>query len=172
MKYCFMMILLFVSISAFSDYDRSDFGRWLDDDNDCQNLRQEILIEKSLSQVTYDETGCKVKSGLWKDDYTGIFYTRSSDVDIDHIVPLKHAFDSGADFWGKDKMSDFFNDPLNLSITRDRVNQSKGSKSIMDWAPEVNKCQYAARWVMVKVSYDLNFNDDEIMFLRNLTDEC
>ena len=83
-----------------SSYNRKDWPHWIDIDRDCQNTRQEMLIATSRIPVTFkDSRHCTVASGEWFGVYTGKTFTKASNVDIDHIVPLAHAHRHGADKW-------------------------------------------------------------------------
>lgn len=55
-----------------------------------------------------------VISGSWFDPYSGKYFTKANDLDIDHIVPLKHAHSSGASRWDIGKRREFANDYENL----------------------------------------------------------
>src|SRR4051794_14242797 len=76
-------------------YDRDEFKHWVDADGDCQDTRDEVLAAESLVEVG----GCDVSTGKWFSYYDRQTWTQSSDVDIDHMVPLKEAWDSGAHAW-------------------------------------------------------------------------
>ena len=78
-------------------YDRSAWRHWIDADRDCQNTRHEVLIEESLTPVTFKtDKGCRVVSGNWLGAYSGEVFTDASKLDIDHLVPLKEAHESGS----------------------------------------------------------------------------
>ena len=72
-------------------YNRDLYGGWIDADGDCQNTRQEVLIEESLIPVELDSRGCRVQSGEWFDPFTGQTCTNPGDLDIDHFIPLAEA---------------------------------------------------------------------------------
>ncbi len=97
-------------------YQRSAFGHgWDDADGDCQDSRAEALIAQSTTKVRFaDESRCRVVTGRWISPFTGKVIQNSSDIDIDHVVPLKWAWDHGANIWTKDKREKFANDPVNL----------------------------------------------------------
>ena len=83
-------------------YDRDEWNHWIDSDKDCQNTRHEILQTESLISVTFkDNEKWQVASGEWDDSYTGEIITDATEIDIDHMVPLKNAHDS--DEWPWDK---------------------------------------------------------------------
>ena len=96
-----LFLLLTTTVLADSaicpKYERKSYHHWIDEDRDCQNARHEVLIEESLSSVTF-KTGkvCKVLSGNWDDPYSGRTITDTTKLDIDHMVPLKEAHQSGA----------------------------------------------------------------------------
>ncbi len=137
-------------------YDRSAFGRWLDDDNDCMNTRHELLQQLSTRSVSYSEDGCRVERGRWLDPYTDRTFLSSSDLDIDHLVPLKWAWDNGADTWDDEKRQRFANDPVNLFAVDDSTNRSKGAQGPQHWLPPNGgfHCQYLIRYQRVLKIYD------------------
>ena len=161
MKKYILLILLF-PILCFS-YDRSDWKHWIDEDKDCQNTRAEILIERSLSKIEYSSNKCTVKSGSWTDFYTGETLFNASDIDIDHVVPLKHADELVGNIWTRDQKKKFANDPMNLIITYKKFNRQKGAKTISEWLPsnKTNACRYIKRWMLVKQKYNLPISIDE-----------
>lgn len=147
-------------------YDRAEFRHWIDADGDCQNTRQEILIARSLVPVKLNKKGCTVKAGRWNDFYYDEVLERASDVDIDHVIPLKHAWDIGASAWTAEQREKFANDPENLVVTNRKYNRQKGAKTIMEWMP-VNRayaCKYAAQWFQVKEKYHLPISAKEHEF--------
>ena len=109
-------------------YDRSLYALWTDDDNDCQDTRQEVLIAESLRPVEFDEAGCRVVEGSWFDPYTALMVTNPSELDIDHLVPLAEAHRSGADAWDAELRQRFANDLSQvdgLIAVTSSVNRSK-----------------------------------------------
>lgn len=78
---------------AFSTvYNRDDWNHWIDADGDCQDTRVEILIRDSKQPVRFkSKMQCRVAAGLWALPYTGGNVTDPSQLDIDHIIPLKWA---------------------------------------------------------------------------------
>ncbi|XP_060085375.1 uncharacterized protein LOC132564765 [Ylistrum balloti] len=139
-------------------YNRKEFGGWIDEDGDCQNTRHEELIEHSKVPVkfkTYKQ--CKVVSGEWYDPYTDTAYYNASEVDIDHIIPLKEAWLSGAKNWTRKQKRVFANDPDNLIPVGKSINRKKGAKDPSQWLPP-NKdyiCEYIEQWGSIKNEYHL-----------------
>ena len=141
-------------------YKRDYFGKgWADFDRDCQNSRMEALISQSTGQVRYKtDKQCKVVSGRWISPFSGKVLYKASEVDIDHVVPLKWAWDHGANQWTKAKREKFANDPANLLSVERSLNRQKGAKGLEEWLPPKNQCQYIVRFERVVKSYGLSLS--------------
>jgi len=150
-------------VSTLSVYDRDSWPHWIDEDNDCQNLRAEILIDTSLIPVTLDSKGCVVVEGRWFDSYTSRMYTKAVELDIDHVVPLKHAHDHGAGDWSREQKQEFANDIYNLIAVERGENRRKSASGPNEWMPPAEEygCEYLQRWVGIKHKYGLWFDRDE-----------
>lgn len=158
-----------------SPYNRKDWPHWIDADRDCQNTRQEMLIATSRVRVKFkDARHCTVVSGEWFGVYTGKTFTKASDVDIDHIVPLAHAHRHGADKWTRDQRRTFANDFENLLVVDDSANQSKGDQAPHEWLPPQKDywCEYGKRWNRIKEKYRLWFSELERKTLELLAETC
>ena len=157
-----------------ADYDRSEWRHWQDFDRDCQNTRHELLIRESLDYVTFtNDRRCSVATGRWVGPYTGLTFTRASDVDIDHIIPLKYAHDHGGAEWGSLLKMVYANDPENLLVTEDNANQSKGAKGPSEYLPrEEYQCEYAKRWDFLASKYELNLDSADINVIEAILDAC
>ena len=142
-KYMLLAFVFFWILShaeaSCPKYNRKDYRHWIDSDRDCQNTRNEVLIQESLKPVSYKSSkGCKVSSGQWYGSFTGRTFTNPKKLDIDHLVPLKEAHDSGAYAWSKSKKRDYANDmshPDHLIAVAARANRSKGAKDPSEWMP-------------------------------------
>lgn len=143
-------------------YKREYFGRgWLDLDGDCRDARQEALAEQSTGQVRFDARGCRVVAGRWISPFTGKVIHDPSAIDIDHVVPLKWAWDRGAHSWPQERRERFANDPVNLLSVEASLNRSKGAKGILEWLPPSGQCQYILRFLRVVTMYDLVLSAEE-----------
>ena len=154
-------------------YDRSRFGGWSDDDNDCLTTRHEILLARSAAPVELSPEGCRAARGLWRDPYTDTEFTAAAELDIDHLVPLRYAWDRGASRWSEDKRREFANDPANLLPVAAAVNGSKGASGPLDWLPPSSDfaCEYLLRFDRVVARYGLEVAPDERARLDRLTSE-
>lgn len=168
MKHIFTLILIAACAQAplkkpSTKYNRHDWPHWSDADKDCQNTRHEILIARSLIPVSMDRKNCNVMKGKWDDYYYPEVHTLPKAVDIDHLIPLKHAHDVGGSSWSTSERERFANDPDNLVITYKVYNRTKGAKTIAQWLP-VHKdyaCKYIRDWIKVKKKYRLEFTIPE-----------
>ena len=174
-----ILLLIFTSTvlsasPACPAYDRKLWKHWIDEDKDCQNTRHEVLIEESLTPVTFKtDKGCRVVSGSWLGAYSGEIFTDASLLDIDHLVPLKEAHESGGFDWDADRRRDYANDlsDPNTLIAVDRgLNRQKGAGDPAEWLPpnQVYLVEYAEAWVAVKRKWGLTADAREIAALRKI----
>lgn len=154
-----------------SSYNREDWPHWIDIDNDCQDTRAEILIRDNIGTIKYKRNKpCNVSWGKWICPYTGKVFEKASDMDIDHIVPLSHAHQTGGSTWSREKRREFANDPMNLIATEDNINQEKGDKAPDQWHPPRKEFwhEYAKRWRVIKQKYGLTISNSEERALKEM----
>jgi len=156
-----------------SGYKRDFFKHWVDEDSDGCNTREEVLIRDSISKAQVDAYGCKVVAGDWYSPYDGRKLTDPSDIDIDHMVALKEAWDSGANVWSASMRQRFANDladSRSLIAVTDSVNRSKGDRDPSNWLPPNRGywCEYLSRWVAVKARWGLSMDQSEAGRVRKL----
>ena len=152
-------------------YDRDKFTHWIDANDDCQDTRDEVLDAESRIPVS----GCDIRTGRWRSPYDGEVWTDASDVDIDHLVPLAEAWDSGARRWNADTRKRFANDLGDrraLVAVTDNVNQSKSDQDPADWLPELRQCTYVRQWVAVKLRWGLDVDRGEKRALKRRASDC
>lgn len=161
---------------SMDGYGRSDWGRDLDEDGDCQYLRTEVLIAESLEPPVLSENGCRVVSGLWIGPFTNETFTDPGELDIDHMVPLANAYRSGAETWTPERRQDFSNDltPRHLAAVKAGANRSKSDSGPEAWKPpyEPAWCQYARDWREIKRAWDLTATHDEAAALAVMLATC
>jgi len=163
-----ILLCIFIPLSGLHadgipKYKRSYFGGWADSDGDCQNTRHEVLQELSASLMSFTDNTCRVLTGKWLDPYTGRTFRNSSDVDIDHVVPLYWAWRHGAFDWNRDKRVRFANDPRNLLAVQKSVNREKSASGPLKWLPPniAFRCSYIVRFERVSKIYDLRMSKEE-----------
>ena len=154
-------------------YDRDLFPHWHTVSGTC-DTRETVLKRDGTGVVT--SSACAATAGSWRSPYDGATWTAASDVDIDHVVPLKNAWISGASSWTTSKRESFANDlthPQLIAVT-DNVNQSKGDKSPDAWKPPLTSyhCTYARMWVRVKYFWALRITSAEKSALTTMLNTC
>ncbi|MER7396433.1 HNH endonuclease family protein [Streptomyces sp. NPDC000151] len=154
-------------------YSRDLFPHWITISGAC-NTRETVLKRDGTNVVT--DSACAATSGSWYSPYDGATWSAASDVDIDHLVPLAEAWDSGAYAWTTAKRQNLANDltrPQLLAVT-DNVNQSKGDQDPATWWPSraTYKCTYARAWVQVKYYYGLSVDSAEKSALSSVLNGC
>jgi len=158
-------------------YKRELFPLWIDADHDGCNTREEVLIAESRSRAQVDPYGCKVVAGDWYSLYDGLTFTDPAELDIDHMVPLAEAWDSGASSWDAPRRQAYANDldhPQALRAVSAAANRSKGDLDPGQWKPtrEAAWCEYANDWVTVKKAWNLSADQNEVDDLRVMLRTC
>lgn len=141
-------------------YSREQFGDGWATKGGC-DTRNIILYHDLKNTIVNDE--CKVLTGMLVDPYTGktIAFTRgtdtSDDVQIDHVVAVSNAWQTGAQQLTYEQRVKFYNDSLNLLAVDGAANQQKGDGDAATWLPKNKafRCQYVSRQISVKKKYDL-----------------
>jgi hypothetical protein len=164
---------LTVTTEDRTGYNRDLFPHWITQSGSC-NTRETVLKRDGSGVVT--DSSCAATGGSWYSPYDGATWSAASDVDIDHLVPLAEAWDSGADSWTTSRRQSFANDltrPQLLAVT-DNVNQSKGDQDPATWMPSrtAYRCTYVRAWVQVKYYYDLSVDSAEKSALQNHLASC
>jgi hypothetical protein len=160
-----------VAAETRKGYVRSRFEHWVDADDDCQDTRDEVLAAESLVAVS----GCDIQRGKWLSYYDGVTTVLSTGFDVDHLVPLAEAWDSGAKRWNGATRRRYAND---LRDTRTLVavtassNRSKSDRDPAEWMPSLGACKYVRQWVAVKIRWRLTVDRAEKRALRRLGDHC
>ena len=159
--------------SGGSTYQRTAFTHWIDADGDCQHTRTEVLVSESTVTPSYSSNRCTVTRGRWTSYYDGATWTNPADLDIDHVVALKEALESGASRWSSTSRTAYANDlafwPSLVAVT-DNVNQAKSDRDPAEWLPprSAARCTYAIQWVQVKYRWRLSIDPTERSALSSL----
>lgn len=159
---------------AGRSYDRDDWPTWADLDDDGCDTRQQVLIEQSLTPAQVDPARCTVVAGDWVSIYDGMTTEQPGDLDIDHVVALEEAHESGGWQWTPEQRRSFANDPANLVAVSASSNRSKGSRPPQEWRPTDRSswCEFARIRVDVKVRYRLTATTPERDALGEMLDTC
>ncbi len=168
-------------------YERALFGdAWTDDvtvadgHNGC-DTRNDILRRDLVDVVTKPgSNGCAVLSGTLNDPYTATSFSfqrgpeTSAEVQVDHIVSLSDAWQTGAQQWDESTRRNFANDPRNLQATLGWVNQQKGDGNAATWLPpnKAYRCTFVSRIVDVKAAYRLWVTQAERDAIVRVLESC
>jgi hypothetical protein len=192
MRWLSLVVALVISAPAFADtldgitiapevnaeYDRDAmYGDWAEED--CVDTRARVLAAESLVPVTFNEAGCSVIEGLWYDPFTGQTFTDPTfgKVQIDHLVPLKEAHQSGAHAWTDAKRRLYTNDmenPGHLIAVHGGTNGSKGCRDPGEWMPPNLGfyCAYVNAWLAVKRKWGLAVDQQEADAIQEILADC
>jgi hypothetical protein len=153
--------------SAIAAYDRAKFPHWDDEDGDGMNTRLEVLEREKISGVGWYSRW----DGIWYEGEGGL---SAPSFDIDHIVSLSEAWDSGASEWGPYDRDIFADDVLNLVAVSASSNRSKGGRDVGEWLPPDpdGMCFLSIRVIQVKSKWELSVDQVEYDTLRNNVEVC
>ena len=168
--------------AVVDSYERKEFGYgWRDTDKDGQDERQEALVywhrERGWKKAGLAEkpelivrSDGRVISGRWICRFTGDTFTDPSKLDIDHFVPLKAAWISGASEWDKERRQNYANGFGIRSRMRSWLipvsagaNRSKGARGPEEWLPKRERyhLHYAAAWIHAKKYWGMSVTEAE-----------
>ena len=153
-------------------YDRDLFEVWSDLDGDGCDTRGEVLMRDAVETFA-SGSGCDVGTGLWYSVYDGVWLDDARQLEVDHVVALKEAWDSGAKDWDRARRVAFGNDltsPLSLIAVSSSSNQAKGNADPSNWLPpnKEDLCRYIAAVVVIKARWELSMDESEHGRIRNL----
>ncbi|MHA7270095.1 HNH endonuclease family protein [Arthrobacter sp. HLT1-20] len=164
-----------------TDYQRSAFGEaWLDADANGCDTRNDVL-RRDLAAVQFTAGSlCLVAAGTLNEPYIGknVPFQRGKDssaaVQIDHVVALGNAWQTGAAALTPVQRQSLANDPLNLLAVDGDANQDKGASDAASWLPPSKKfrCHYVARQISVKAAYRLWVTPAEKGAMVNVLGRC
>ena len=164
--------------AAKTGYARSQFPHWSDPDRNGCDARNDTL-KRDLTNITYKAgtRDCKVIAGQLLDPFSGKVITFSATkvvIDIDHVVALSNAWQTGAAYFDKNKRSQIANDPLNLLAVDSKLNRQKGDGDAATWLPpsKAFRCEYVARQVAVKAKYGLWVTKPEKVAIDKILSTC
>ena len=168
--------------AAKTGYTRAQFGQtWADVDRNGCDTRNDILKRDLTGEVFKEKTReCVVLSGTLIDPFSGetINFVRgnvsSMEVQIDHVVALSNAWQTGAFKLTLKERTAFANDPLNLLAVKGRLNSQKGDGDAATWLPPLKsfRCDYVSRQIAVKLKYKLWFTAPEKEAMIRILKSC
>ena len=164
--------------AAKTGYARSQFPHWSDPDRNGCDARNDTL-KRDLTQISFKSgtRDCKVLTGQLLDPFSDkiiSFSSTKSNIDIDHVVALSNAWQTGAAYFDKTKRAAIANDPLNLIAVDAKLNRQKGDGDAATWLPPLKsyRCDYVARQIAVKAKYGLWVTQPEKGAIIKLLEKC
>lgn len=161
-------------------YSRTEFTHWSDPDKNGCDARNDTL-KRDFAWIVFRERSneCKVIKGLLLDPFSGKsinfdLQNSNSNVDIDHIVSLSNAWQTGAAYLSKEIRANFANDPLNLVAVDAKLNRQKGDGDAATWLPPLKsyRCEYVSRQIAVKYKYSLWVTSPEKKAIARVLEKC
>ncbi|MBO3681684.1 HNH endonuclease family protein [Streptomyces sp. NEAU-YJ-81] len=157
-------------------YERSKFRHWVDEDGDQCNTRAEVLIAEATVPPTVGPR-CSISGGQWHSYYDDADQSVARALDIDHMVPLAEAWDSGASAWTPAERQAYANDlgdTRALVAVTARENRQKADQDPAEWLPSspTARCRYVTDWTVVKTRWGLSVDLVEADALEQLAAEC
>lgn len=157
-------------------YERELFQHWVDADGDGCDTRQEVLIAESLTPVTLG-AGCSIEVGSWFSAADGDTLTNPASLDINHVVPLKEAWASGAHAWTPEQREAFANDLTDertLQAVSSGANRQQGENDPASWLPADLEaaCQFVHDWVAIKATWGLSVDEVERDAIEATLEAC
>lgn len=168
---------LTVTAEHASGYDRDLFNHWTDEDKDGCDTRREVLLAEAVVPPARGSR-CSLSDGEWISRYDGLTEQGNGrGFDVDHLVPLKEAWESGAHGWSSDRREQYANDlgyEHSLIAVSARSNRSKSAQDPATWMPPDagQHCWYAAAWVLVKTRWSLTVDTAEVNAVRGVLSGC
>jgi hypothetical protein len=176
------VLLLFLAVhwlARADGYNRQEWlPRWEDADGNCRDTRQEVLARDAFpGSVEWDAAGCRVVRGWWRDPYSGELRRDPGGMDIDHVVPLRWAWEHGGAAWPLERKRQFANElgyPGALVATTPAMNRGKGDKGPSRWLPKDGgaACQYGHAWATMLFLYRLEPPELDRAAIRLLVSRC
>ncbi|WP_405562971.1 HNH endonuclease family protein [Streptomyces phaeochromogenes] len=158
-------------------YTRDKFKHWNAGQlADGCTTRAEVLKSEAVT-APRQETNCVLTGGLWYSAYDDQYLDSARKLDVDHLVPLAEAWDSGASGWSAKEREAYANDqddPRALIAVSASSNRSKSDQDPSTWLPtfEGYRCQYVTDWVADKTRYGLSVDVSEEAALSETLSRC
>ncbi|MFE5484089.1 HNH endonuclease family protein [Streptomyces sp. NPDC056527] len=170
--------LVQIADESRAGYQRDSFKHWnagLDKTDGC-NTRAEVLLDEA-AEAPAVAAGCKLSGGEWLSYYDGQEVADPAKLDIDHMVPLAEAWDSGASAWTAARREAYANDQdaaTSLVAVTARSNRAKADRDPAEWMPPLPDahCRYVGEWTATKLRWGLTADQAEADALKVYAEAC
>ena len=100
-------------------------------------------------------------------------FRSTSESDIEHLIALSEAHDSGLCAASASVRRRFASDLDNLALATPELNRrEKGARDAADWLPSKNRCWFAVQVVKVRREYGLTIDSREVRALEAVLSSC
>lgn len=164
-------------IKAPEKYQRKKhFGTWIRDPSKktCLNIRGLVLQRDAKGDLSFAENNrCRITGAHWVDPYTNKHLYSANDIQIDHMVPLKNAYISGAWEWDYAKRcayANYMGNEFHLLPVLGYENSRKSDRSPDSYLPPTKEyvCQYIVNWLKIKMIWKLKLGKQEALGIESL----
>ncbi len=178
-----------------TEYNRKTFGdKWHKVKNTECDIRSIVLYKENKGNVIFspsrcnltnncenNDLKCTIYSGEWQPTTGNYFinnnenptYTFAKLIDVDHTVPLKHAYYAGGFKWNNWLKEKYANDltPGHLIPMVYYLNTEKGDKDPSEWLPPNGELKYVSNWLAIKYRYGLIIQPVEFNVIQEILDK-
>lgn len=160
-----------ISLSAASVFATAETWRGLTiaPESRCSafNRKEDYPYRQSVESRIID------RIGLIYGPYTARCFASEKQTDIEHIVAVSEAHDSGLCGALVTTRRRFAQDLLNLTLAGPKVNRhQKSDRDAAEWLPLKNQCWFANQVVKVKRAYGLSVDAAEAAALKAVLSKC
>ncbi|MEU4065539.1 DUF1524 domain-containing protein [Streptomyces wedmorensis] len=157
-------------------YKETAFRHWnkgLDPADGC-DTRSEVLLAEAVDAPRAG-ADCALTGGRWTSYYDGQNVTDPATLRVDHLVPLREAWESGASGWTAARREQYANDQgaaATLVAVTARSRRDKADRDPAEWVPSDagRYCRYVGEWVGTKLRWGLSADKDEVEALKLFAD--
>ena len=180
------------------DYDRALFPHWgeamlslhsneLDDEGQLTSIhwteicsvREKVLYDEIISSPKnqYRHDPACALDGVWHSGYDAVHTIDTTELDIDHVVPLREAWESGAWAWDaetRELFANYLRDDDHLIAVTASSNRAKGAKDPAEWLPSSphGVCDYIKWWTDIKRKWLLSVDQAEADAIEEVWKAC
>ena len=164
----FLILATLVVVAAGEAQAQNGHGLVVRSEDRCSPYsRKDYSYSQSVERRIVDAQG-----GLFS-PYSLKCFRHTRESDIEHIVAVSEAHDSGLCEASIEVRKQFARDLDNLTLAAPRLNRyTKSDKDMADWVPQFNRCWYVNRVVSVKRKYGLSVDPQESEAINQVLDQC
>ena len=141
-------------------------------ENECPRKGYNRGDYRSTSSRVLERKIIEREGGRIYSPYTKKVFASRDDTQVEHIVALAEAHDSGLCRANVETKKRFGSDLENLTLASETVNRRKSDKDAGEWLPDHERCWFAGQVVKVKKKYGLSVDERERGRLEEVLTNC